>query len=103
MKKVKLQLRFAEAEALYAELFNNAVSLRSKDYDVRIVAALLTELYMKLAPKVMFKSDKKLKLTISAATACALVLYYTWSPRSDENYMDNLLHRMVMSIDQQLA
>lgn len=105
MKKIKLQFKYDELHEVYADLFNNAISLTTgtKNYYNIIVSALLVNLYTKLANKVLFKTDKKIKLSLDVATACALVVFISHKDLNPANYIDNVYIRLQTEIDQQLS
>jgi hypothetical protein len=58
---------------------------------------------MKLGGKIMFRTDKKMKLTLDAATACALVLHIGQKDLDHSNYTHNVYLRILSVIDLQLA
>lgn len=104
MKKVKLKLKYDELGAIYADLFNSVkISTVMKFYEHRLLYASLTELYMKIAPKMMFKTDKKISLTLSVPHACALFIHVKNHNRNAAIYLDNVYIRISNQIDQQLA
>ena len=102
MRKVKLTFKYDELNAIYGDLHNNVVPIGLTNYTQKIIAALLTQLYMKLASKVLFRTDKKIKLSIDLATACALVLYINSIDIDHSNYTHNIYMRILTDIDQQL-
>ena len=105
MKKAKLQFKYDELHEVYADLFNNAIALSTgtKNYYNLIVSALLVNLYSKLANKVLFKTNKKIKLSLDVATACALVVFISQKELDPSNYLDNVYLRLQTEIDQQLS
>ena len=103
MKTIKLKLKYSELEALYAYLFNKVIPVKSHNLVQKIVASSLIELYTKIAPKVLFKKDGKVSLTITATQACALMLHYTTATFDFTTYIGMLMERIVRQIDQQLA
>ena len=105
MKKIKLVLKYEEANEIYADLFNNGVGIGpgKKEYYSIMVSALLVGLYTKLAPKVMFRTDRPIKLSLDVATACALVVYVSLRYTDPTAYLDNIYLRLSTEIDQQLA
>ena len=104
MKKVKLKLKFNELEAIHADLFNSVkIGKVLRHYEHRLQASTLTELYMKLAPKILFRSDKPVTITLTVPQACALVLHVNQFQRNATTYLDNIYLRIATEIDQQLA
>ncbi len=103
MKKIKLKLKYEEATEVYADLFNNGVGMGPKEYYSMMVSALLVGLYTRLAPRVMFRTDKPIKLTLDVATACALVVYISLRQSGYTDYIDNIYLRLSNEIDRQLA
>ena len=103
MKKVKLQFKYDELHAIYGDLFNTAIPTGKLDHVQMMTSALLVNLYMKLGGKIMFRTDKKMKLTLDAATACALVLHVSQKELNHADYTHNVYLRILSEIDQQLA
>jgi len=104
MKKVKLKLKFDELNAIYSDLFNNVhVGRSERTYESKLLTATLTELYMKIAPKVMFTVDQKITLTLTIAHASALFIHIHNEHRDASRYLDNVYLKIATHIDQQIA
>lgn len=104
MKKVKLQFKYDELNAVYADLFNNAVpAAKRTSIGEKMISSLLVQLYTKIAQKVLFRTDKPIKLTLDVATACAFMLYANTDRIEPTDYLYHIHIRIVSEIDQQLA
>lgn len=102
MRKVRLVFKYDELHAMYGDLFNNVSPVGISSYTQKMVVALLTQLYAKLSGKVLFRTDKKIKISIDLATACALIIYINNIDIDHSNYLHNVYIRLLSDIDQQL-
>ena len=103
MKKIKLQFKYDELHAVYGDLFNNAMPKTKLTHIDMMVVSLLTQLYTKLAGKVLFRTDKKIKINLDVATACALLEHVNKIVIDHANYTHNVYIRIVTDIHQQLS
>ena len=104
MRKIKVNISYDELVAMYADLFNNMMrTMPQQEYWQKAVVAILVKFYMDIAPRTFIKSSKKIKLTISVETACALCEYIHGTNRNPSDYISNFYLRLSREIHQKLS
>lgn len=103
MKKVNIKYTYDELNEVYADLFNHVnIAKKFASYEQVLVSAILINLYKKLASRVLFRTIKKINITLSIAEACALIIHIDSQDRHASTYIDNIYIKTKLLIEQQI-